>query len=99
MNIILGSLVIFYIALLTISSTFHYYIKYIYSEPFPLYKLQVNAHPKSSIENKTLINTGCDFLNLCNDHQGNRIQGVSLPTDTKIIDISHYNSYISLPFP
>ena len=99
MNIILGFFIIFYIALLTISSTFHYYIKYVYSESFPLNQLQANSHPKSSQENKTLINTGCDFLNLCNDHQSNKINGVLLSSDTKIIDISHYNSYILLPFP
>jgi len=99
MNIILGSFVIFYIAVLTISSTFHYYIKYVYSESFPLNQLQAYSHPKSSQENETLINTGCDFLNLCNDHQSNRIKGVSLSSDTKIIDISYYNSYIPLPFP
>ena len=99
MNIILGLFIIFYIALLTISSTIHYYIKYIYSESATLNQLQGKPYPKSSIENKTLINTGCDFLNLCNDHQSNIIKGLSLSGDTKIIDISYYNSYLPLPFP
>ncbi len=99
MNIILGFFIIFYVALLTISSTFHYYIKYVYSESVPLNHIQVDSHSKSSMENKTLINTDCDFLNLCNDHQGNRIKGISLSSDTKMIDISYYNSYIPLPFP
>jgi hypothetical protein len=99
MNIILGLFVIFYIALLTMSSTFHYYIKYIYSESVTLNQLQGKSYLKSSIENKTLINTDCDFLNLCNDHQSNTIKGVSLSSDTKIIDISFYNSYKPLPFP
>ena len=99
MNIILGFFVIFYIALLTASSTFHYYIKFIYSESVSFNSIQAKSQSKSSMENKTLINTGCDFLNLCNDHQSNKIKGISLPSDTKIIDISYYNSYITLPFP
>jgi hypothetical protein len=99
MNIILGIFVIFYLALLAISSTFHYYIKYIYSESVPINQLQGKLYAKGSIENKTLINTGCDFLNLCNDHQSNIIKGISLSSDTKIIDVSYYNSYIPLPFP
>jgi len=99
MNIILGFFVIFYIVLLTTSSIFHYYIKYIYSESVLLGLLQGKSHQKNPIENKTLINTGCDFLNLCNDHQSNKINGVLLSSDKKIIDISYYNSYIPLPFP
>jgi hypothetical protein len=99
MNIILGFFVIFYIVFLTTSSIFHYYIKYIYSESVPFGLLQGKSHQKKPIENKTLINTGCDFLNLCNDHQSNKINGVSLSSDKKIIDISYYNSYIPLPFP
>jgi hypothetical protein len=86
------------LSLLTILLLTPYCINYIFSEPIIAQKL---LHPtlNENIENKTLTNTGCDFLNLCDEHISTKLNGISLPMNNNVIDISFFNSYIDLPFP
>ncbi|MGN6558928.1 MAG: hypothetical protein ACTHJ2_00215 [Candidatus Nitrosocosmicus sp.] len=79
--------------LLTILLVTPYYINYIFSEPGIAQNL---LHSKL---NKNLTNTGCDFLNLCDEHINTKLNGISLSTDNNVIDISFFNSFIDLPFP
>jgi hypothetical protein len=80
-----------------LSTDGNYYLKYTFSAPFlSHYSALINS--KSYTLNQSLLDNGCDFLNLC-DHVGSKLSGVLLPANNDIIDISYLNSYLELPFP
>lgn len=80
-----------------LSTDRNYYLKYTFSAPF-LSRHSALIDSKGYTSNQTLLNNGCDFLNLC-DYVGSKLSGVLLPTTNNIIDISYLNSYLELPFP
>lgn len=86
---------IFFLAILLISN---YYIKYIFSEPFISQHL-IYSNSKNDNSNKNLTDTECDFLNLCDNHSNVKVNGILLPKDNNVIDISYISSYLELPFP
>jgi hypothetical protein len=98
MNIISAKITILSISSLAILLISNYYINYIFSETISSQDI-IESNSKKDIENKTLINTGCDFLNLCDEQSNSKLNGISLPKDNNIIDISFFKSYLELPFP
>jgi hypothetical protein len=98
MNIISAQIAILSISSLAILLISNYYINYIFSETIVSQDI-INSNLKKNIENKTLMNTGCDFLNLCDEQSNSKLNGISFPKDNNIIDISFFKSHIELPFP
>lgn len=78
-------------------STGFYILPHVFSE---LSSNPYTALLKSSraVQNES-INTGCDFLNLCNNYIAHTISNSFLVSEDKVIDASYLNSYLNLPFP
>ena len=86
------------IVFMMIVSTNDSYLKYTFSEPFSSqYSDYINF--KSYKPNQTSLNTGCDFLNLCGNYGDNKLNGLLLPANNNIIDISYIGTFLQLPFP
>jgi hypothetical protein len=55
-------------------------------------------YTKKYDNNKTFDNN-CDFLNLCNGDGAKKLNGISLPINKGVVDVSYLKIDIDLPFP
>jgi hypothetical protein len=98
MNLISKSVAISSVAFMIILSTDGLSLKYTFSDSF---SDQYSTFVQSKVPkpNQNLSNTSCDFLNLCGKHYDNELSGAGFSFNSKIVDISYYDSYLKLPFP